>query len=115
MTSTSTMIYCVMHLRMFHFADFHQVALKVELTVDSTSSSMMRMDHLLDIDRKKTSLIFACNVSNNGSRMLEYSWIKDGVFLEDNVVFSHVMLTNVWEHEFAQFHLTGTKLNSFWC
>ncbi len=80
------MIYCVMHLGMFYFADFRQIALKVQLTVDSTFSSTMRTGHLLEIDRKKTALIFACNVSNNGSRTLEYSWIKDGVFLEDNVV-----------------------------
>ena len=59
----------------------------MKLTVDENFTSRIRANHL-EIDANETNLAFTCDVRNNGTRMVEYSWIKDGVFLEENVVSS---------------------------
>lgn len=56
---------------------------QVKLAIDSTDFSVYDGTNHLEIDRN-SNLRLKCNVIYSGSRNLEYSWLKDGVYLENN-------------------------------
>ena len=56
------------------------------LTVDQKFDSRIRANQMEINPNNETNLAFTCDVRKKGTRLVEYSWIKDGVFLEENTV-----------------------------
>ncbi|XP_057371180.1 uncharacterized protein LOC130692123 [Daphnia carinata] len=55
--------------------------IRVKLEADQKSFQQRIVTNHLEVDRNETNLMLRCKVTYNGTRKLEYSWIKDGVFL----------------------------------
>ena len=74
------------------FPESNQV--EVNLTLLPTSWNHLLVDGYLMIDREESKhMSFICSVKHTGQRMLEYSWTKDGVYLNTGNV-SVCMNTN---------------------
>lgn len=56
---------------------------QVQLTTDPKEFKVQDKTNHLEVDRKNSNnLMLKCNVTYFGARKLEYSWLKDGVYLE---------------------------------
>ncbi|KAK4020543.1 hypothetical protein OUZ56_002508 [Daphnia magna] len=64
--------------------DLPQGVIRVEMEADPKDFQQSIVANHLEVYRNETNLMLRCKVTYDGTRKLEYSWIKDGIFLGNN-------------------------------